>query len=56
MSTELRNFKSKKNSAIQPLSEEFYEQLHKGKSKQDLKEMADNILQEVKNGPPFVYS
>ena len=56
VSTELRNFKSKKDAAIQPLMEEFYNQVRKGKPKEQLKTMADNILFEVKNGPPFVYS
>ena len=28
----------------------------KGKSPEELKIMADNILFEIKNGPPFVYS
>ena len=56
VSTELRNFKSKKDSAIKPLVEEFYNQAQNGKSKSELKVMADNILFEVKNGPPFVYS
>lgn len=56
VSTELRNFKAKKDSAIEPLVEEFYTQVKHGKGKQELKTMADNILFEVKNGPPFVYS
>lgn len=56
VSTELRNFKSKKDAAIQPLMEEFYKQVQNGKPKEQLKTMADNILFEVKNGPPFVYS
>lgn len=56
VSTELRNFKSKKDAAIQPLVEEFYRQAANGKSKDELKVMADNILFEIKNGPPFVYS
>lgn len=56
VSTELRNFKSKKDAAIQPLIEEFYRQAANGKSKQELKVIADNILLEIKNGPPFVYS
>ncbi len=56
VSTELRNFKSKKDSAIQPLIEEFYRQANQGKPKEELKVMADNILLEIKNGPPFVYS
>ena len=56
VSTELRNFKSKKDAAIQPLMDEFYTQVKNGKPKEQLKTMADNILFEVKNGPPFVYS
>lgn len=57
VSTELRNFKSKKDSAILPLVEEFYKQADSGKrTKEELKSMAENILFEVKNGPPYVYS
>ena len=56
VSTELRNFKAKKDTAINPLREEFYVQLKKGKPKTELKTIAENILFEVKNGPPFVYS
>lgn len=56
VSTELRNFKAKKDAAIDPLCEEFYIQLQRGKPKEELKTIAENILFEVKNGPPFVYS
>ena len=56
VSTELRNFKAKKESAIEPLCEEFMKQKAEGKSHKELKIMADNILFEIKNGPPFVYS
>ena len=57
VSTELRNFKSKKDAAILPLVTEFYKQVDSGKrSKEELKTMAENILLEIKNGPPFVYS
>lgn len=56
VSTELRNFKSKKDAAIQPLVDEFYRQVDAGKSKSELKTMAENILYEIKNGAPFVYS
>ena len=56
VSTELRNFKAKKESAINPLCEEFYAQKEAEKSPDELKMMADNILFEIKNGPPFVYS
>ena len=56
VSTELRNFKAKKESAINPLCEEFDLQKEAGKSPQELKNIADNILFEIKNGPPFVYS
>ncbi len=56
VSTELRNFKSKKDAAIEPLIQEFHKQAKNGKPKEELKVMADNILLEIKNGPPFVYS
>ena len=56
VSTELRNFKAKKDAAIQPIVDEFYKQVDKGKSRAELKTMAENILFEVKNGAPFVYS
>ena len=56
VSTELKNFKSKKDAAIEPLMEEFYKQARLGKPKEELKTMAENILLEIKNGPPFVYS
>lgn len=56
VSTELRNFKAKKDSAIEPLCEEFFAQKAAGKKPEELKVLADNILFEVKNGPPFVYS
>lgn len=56
VSTELRNFKAKKDSVIEPLCDEFYKQLGNGKSKDELNTIAENILYEVKNGPPFVYS
>lgn len=55
--TEIKNFKAKKQSAIEPLMNEFNEKLNSGTaSKEELKNMADNILLEIKNGPPFVYS
>ena len=56
VATELRNFKAKKDSAIEPLCNEFFIQKKQGKSPEELKVMADNILFEIKNGPPFVYS
>ncbi|MCR5265168.1 MAG: hypothetical protein K6E29_01070 [Cyanobacteria bacterium RUI128] len=56
VSTELRNFKSKKDSSIQPLCDEFYRQKRNGKSNDELKIVADGILNEIKNGAPYVYS
>ncbi|MDD3238164.1 MAG: hypothetical protein PHV37_08730 [Candidatus Gastranaerophilales bacterium] len=53
---ELKNFESKKNSAVKPLVEEFDLRVKEGKSEEELKNLADNILMEVKNGAPFVYS
>ena len=53
---EMNNFKAKKESAIAPLIEEFERKRKEGKSAAELKVIADNILLEIKNGPPFVYS
>ncbi len=53
---EIKNFKAKKESAIAPLIEEFERKRKEGKAPEELKVMADNILLEIKNGPPFVYS
>ena len=55
ISTEINNFKAKKMSAINPLLDNFIIQLEKGKSKEELKELAETILIEIKNGPPYVY-
>ena len=56
VATELRNFKSKKDASINPLCDEFYRQKRNGKSHDELKIVADNILNEIKNGAPYVYS
>ena len=53
---EIANFKSKKDSAIGPLLEDFKYAKENGASKEHLEEMAENILFEIKNGPPYVYS
>ena len=54
---EVKNFKAKKLSAIQPLMEEFKNRVANGeKSEEELKQFAENILFEIKNGPPYVYS
>ena len=56
VNVELNNFSAKKNSVIEPLMDEFRKQARAGKDKQELKTRAENILYEIKNGPPFVYS
>ncbi len=53
---ELKNFESKKNNAINPLIEEFNKRLKEKGKNEELKNMADNILLEIKNGAPYVYS
>ena len=55
VNVELRNFKAKKESAIMPLIEEFKAQAPH-KTKEELEEMAQHILYEIKNGAPFVYA
>ena len=54
---EIQNFKAKKESAINPLLNNFKIQAQSGtKSPEELKQLADNILFETKNGPPYVYT
>ncbi len=54
---EINNFKAKKESAIQPLVDNFTLQFESGiKTREELKALADNILLETKNGPPYVYT
>ena len=53
---ELKNFYTKKKSAVDPLVEDFYKHANSSESKNDLKVVAENILNEIKNGPPFIYS
>ena len=56
VNVELNNFETKKRSVIEPLMDEFRVQAMQGKDKNELKTRAENILYEIKNGPPFVYS
>ncbi len=56
VNVELKNFYAKKSSVINPLIDEFLIQAKLGKDAAELKVMAENILLEIKNGPPFVYS
>ncbi len=55
VSVEIENFKSKKECAVNPLMEDFEKQAQSGKkTKEELKQLADNILFETKNGPPYI--
>lgn len=56
VNVELNNFESKKRSVVEPMIEEFKVMAMQGKDKTELKTRAENILYEIKNGPPFVYS
>jgi len=56
VNVELNNFESKKRSVIEPMISEFKVLAMQGKDKNELKTRAENILYEIKNGPPFVYS
>ncbi len=53
---EINNFKAKKLSAINPMIDNYNYQKNKGKSKEELTELAQNILLEIKNGPPYIYN
>ncbi len=52
---EIENFKSKKNAAVEPLMENFEKQIKANKSKEELKTTSENILSEIKNGPPYIF-
>ncbi len=57
VAVEIESFRAKKESAISPLTDNFTMQANSGqKSKKELKQIADNILMEIKNGPPYVYN
>ena len=56
VNVELNNVETKKRSVIAPWMDEFRIQAMQGKDKNELKTRAENILYEIKNGPPFVYS
>ncbi len=53
---EIENFKAKKKSAIEPLIEEFDYKVKNNANAQELNQYAQNILTEIKNGPPYVYA
>lgn len=53
--TELKNFYSKKQSYIEPLVEEIKKRVPEI-SDEEMQKMSENVLYEIKNGPPFVYS
>lgn len=53
---ELRSYQAKKNTAIAPLMSEFDRKSKEEKDVKDLKVMAENILMEIKNGPPYIFT
>ena len=56
VAVEVNNFKAKKLSAINPMIDNFKFQKQKGKSKEELISLAQNVLLEIKNGPPYIYN
>ncbi len=56
VAVEVNNFKAKKLAAINPMIDNFNFQKKKGKSKENLTALAQNILLEIKNGPPYIYN
>lgn len=54
---ELQNFYKKKCSVVDPLMEEFRQYATQNpENKEELGKMYNHVLEEIKNGPPFVYS
>ncbi|MDD3150310.1 MAG: hypothetical protein PHV68_05700 [Candidatus Gastranaerophilales bacterium] len=56
VNVELKNFLAKKNSAINPLMDDFRQKVNKGKNTNTLHQNATEILNEIKNGAPFIYA
>ena len=56
VNVEINNYKAKKLSAINPMIDNFNYKKKEGKSKEELTSLAQNILLEIKNGPPYIYS
>lgn len=52
---EINNFRTKKICAVAPLVEKFKQERKKGANKQELNELAQAVLHEIKNGPPYIY-
>ncbi len=55
VAVELKNFEAKKRSYVEPLMNEFKKSVNK-QNTEKLKSMGTEILYEIKNGAPFVYS
>jgi len=53
---ELQNFYSKKQSYIKPLIDDYKIKLQTPKQPEEVKKLKENVLTEIKSGPPFVYS
>jgi len=53
---ELKNFYQKKKSYIEPLMENYKQTIKQKPSKENINKIKENVLSEIKNGPPFVYS
>jgi hypothetical protein len=56
VNVDINNYKAKKLSAINPMIDKFNFQKKNGKSKEELTALAQNILLEIKNGPPYIYN
>lgn len=53
---ELNNFYQKKNSYVQPLIDDYKEKIKNPFYKNHSAKLKENVISEIKNGPPFVYS
>ena len=53
---EIRNFEAKKRSIIEPLMTEFVKTNRRNQNKDKTQSMVNEILNEIKNGAPYVYS
>lgn len=53
---ELKNFMAKKNSLVRPLVKEYEHMIETNASNNQLNTQYNHILDELKNGPPFIYA
>ena len=52
---EVSNYRTKKEAAINPMIENLKKQANSSANKEELEKLKEEILLEIKNGPPYIY-